>query len=406
MNHFSLLLFILIINLSKEKEEKEDKVKGEEEVFCKDFPPNSYFDLKIDYIDKNKTKIYNGSQLAYFEIDYNPECLNPNITFDLASKNAIIYCQNAQKYIKNVNNESLISYGEIIFIRYEILSYYILFVGFFITFYGSSHYIFGIFTHISLFLYFLIKDLVELFGRFNEFIPLFLITFSFITGLAFVTFNYFSESDMKLKNKIIKTLYGCIFGYFLFKTIFYNIVIFSLVNIIVYSIFLFIFIIIGFCFGFFINYLDKLDKVFYIPCSILPGSFYIVKGIAYIVGGYYSDIITIRKGLEFKRENNFLYDDNCKKKVLLYMFIQCFLIICAFLYQLFYNNYINIDLSESTTGSTKSTSRSSLLASDISKVKTKEVDETKYGNENNNITAINISGNEDDESNDICDQED
>ena len=74
--------------------------------------------------------------------------------------------------------------------------------------------------------------------------------------------------------------------------------------------------------------------------------------------------------------------------------------------QLFYNNYINIDLSESTTGSTKSTSRSSLLASDISKVKTKEVDETKYGNENNNITAINISGNEDDESNDICDQED
>ena len=394
MNSFALLL-ILIINLSKEEEEE----------FCLDFPPNSYFDLNISDEANNKIILYNGSQL---EIDYKPnfsDCFN--VSFNLSSKTVIFYCLNGKNYPDyNISDKSLISYGEIIFIKYEILSYYILFVGFFITFYGPNHYVFGIFTHISLFLYFLIKDLVELNGKFNEYIPLYLITFSFANGLAFVIYNYFSESDKKLKNKIIKTLYGCILGYFLFKTIFYNIVIFIKVNPIVYAIFLFIFIIIGFCFGIFINYLDRLDTFFYIPCSIFPGSFYIVKGIGYIVGGYYSDIITIRKGLEFKRENNFLYDDNCKKKVLLYMFIQCFLIICAFLYQLFYNNYINIDLSESTTGSTKSTSRSSLLASDISKVKTKEVDETKYGNENNNITAINISGNEDDESNDICDQED
>ena len=181
--------------------------------------------------------------MAYLEIDDKPNCSDGfNVSFNLSSKTVIFYCLNDKNYYdynkKNISDKSLISYGEIIFIKYEILSYYILFVGFFITFYGPNHYVFGIFTHISLFLYFLIKDLVELNGKFNEYIPLYLITFSFVNGLAFVIYNYFSESDKKLKNKIIKTLYGCILGYFLFKTIFYNIVIFIKVNPIVYAIFL------------------------------------------------------------------------------------------------------------------------------------------------------------------------
>ena len=388
MNSFALLLLILIINLSKEEEEE----------FCLDFPPNSYFDLNISDEANNKIILYNGSQLAYLEIDYKPnfsDCFN--VSFNLSSKTVIFYCLNGKNYSDYIiSDKSLVSYGEIIFIKYEILSYYILFVGFFITFYGPNHYVFGIFTHISLFLYFLIKDLVELNGKFNEYIPLYLITFSFVNGLAFVIYNYFSESDKKLKNKIIKTLYGCILGYFLFKTIFYNIVIFIKVNPIVYEIFLIIFIIIGFCFGFFINYLDRLDTLFYIPCSIFPGSFYIVKGIGYIVGGYYSDIIAVKKGLEFK-------DGNCKSKVLLYMFIQLFIIICSFLYQ-YYNNYINIILSDSEIGSTNVSSRESLLSNDYSKEKIKEGNEAK--NENNNITVINNSGNEGDESNNIYDQED
>ena len=388
MNSFALLLLILIINLSKEEEEE----------FCLDFPPNSYFDLNISDEANNKIILYNGSQLAYLEIDDKPNCSDGfNVSFNLSSKTVIFYCLNGKNYSDYIiSDKSLVSYGEIIFIKYEILSYYILFVGFFITFYGPNHYVFGIFTHISLFLYFLIKDLVELNGKFNEYIPLYLITFSFVNGLAFVIYNYFSESDKKLKNKIIKTLYGCILGYFLFKTIFYNIVIFIKVNPIVYEIFLIIFIIIGFCFGFFINYLDRLDTLFYIPCSIFPGSFYIVKGIGYIVGGYYSDIIAVKKGLEFK-------DGNCKSKVLLYMFIQLFIIICSFLYQ-YYNNYINIILSDSEICSTNVSSRESLLSNDYSKEKIKEGNEAK--NENNNMTVINNSGNEGDESNNIYDQED
>ena len=399
MNFLTLLLLILIINLSKEKEEKEEEKEEEKNETIKDFPPNYYFDLHLS--NQNKTILYNGSQLAYLEIDKYYNCSNmTNITFDFNKKiisfNYLVNNSYNSFITENLSNNSSISYGEIIFIKYEKFSYCISFFGFFITFYGPSHYIFGIIIHISLFLYFLIKDFVELFGNFNEVIPLFLITASFISGIVFVTFNYFSECEQKLKNKIIKTLYGGIFGFFLFKTIFYNIVIFTPLNVVVYFIFLFIFLILGFCFGLFINYIYNLDKYFYIPCSILPGSFYIVKGIGFIVGGYYSDIITIKKRLNFK--------GNCKNKVLLYMFIQIIIIICSILYQIFYNNYIYIESSDSTTCSTKTTSRSSLLTNDISKVRTKEVDETKI--ENNNTTFVNNSGNENDESNDIYDQED
>lgn len=374
------------------------------------YPRNNYFDIKI-----NNGSFYSGNQLLFIK------CNNCNLIKD----NEIDIEFNFEN--KSINNNFLckeenncdynIVYGEIIFVRYELLSYYMVFFGFFVILYGYSHYIFGLIVHFSIFIYFIIKDLVELFNTFeNEKIPLLLFFASFLSGIGIGFFYNISDLTKKTKNKILKILYGSFFFFFLFKTIFYYIIVFSPLNTIVYTIFLFIFLFFGVLIGTIIEYFPILDKYFFLLCSILPGSFYIIKGISYIVGGYYSDILTTKKKLKYNNNKNQLKrDGNYKEKIILYICLHLFLVIASFLYQIFYikNLYLDEKPVQEKNISVTSSSRESLLtndiSNDISRIGTKGMDTSKdipNNSINNNNSDSNNSGTIGDVSNDIYDQED
>ena len=148
------------------------------------------------------------------------------------------------------------------------------------------------------------------------------------------------------KYKFLKIIYGFIFGYFLFKTIFYYIIIFVPLNYIIYTILLLIFTILGGGLGYAMTTFDKLNVYFSISCSTIPGSFYIIRGIGYIVGGYYSDIITTKLSLKFVSEEG---DFKGKNIMYLYLFFQIILIILSIIFQILYikfkDNYIENSMS-------------------------------------------------------------
>ena len=66
------------------------------------------------------------------------------------------------------------------------------------------------------------------------------------------------------------------------------------------SIFIFIGIVINMC--------DLLREYKYLPCAVVSGSFYVMKGLGYLIGGYISDIIIIREvlQLEYNIENTYI----------------------------------------------------------------------------------------------------
>ena len=406
MKYFCIFLLIVKINLLKEDYK---------------YPRNNYFDRKID----NNT-FYIGSQLLLLNFN-NSYSIKSDLDFDFKKEifsfldndnhqNTINVSRNCSKKDNCLVGDFSIVYGEVIFVRHIVLSYFMLFFGIFIIFYGYTHYLFGLIIHSTIFIFLLIKDLVELFSTFsNEKIPLFLFFASFLSGISIAFFMNISDLEKNTKNKILKVLYGTFFGFFLFKTIFYYIIVFSPLNKIIYTIFLFIFIFLGLILGAIIEYLQNLDKYFFIPCSILPGSFYIIKGLSYIVGGYYSEIMTIKNNIEYNSNNNEPErDGNYKEKIVLYICLQFFLIIGSVFYQLFSIKYLYLDDKpvQEKNISASSSSRESLLthdvSNDISRIGTKGMDTSKDipNNSINNNSDSNNSGNIEDVSNDIYDQED
>ena len=407
MKLFCLFLLFIKINLLSEKYK---------------YPINNYFDIK-----KNNDSFYSGNQLVFLKFNNSDNSIFINskkidIKFDINNE-SLFFGNNTNQTI-NICNETedfcileyRIVYGEIIFVRYIKLSYYLLFFGFFVILYGYNHYIFGLIIHFSIFVYFIIKDLVELFSTFSyEKIPLFLFFASLLSGISIAFFFNISDLEKNTKNKILKILYGSFFGFFLFKAIFYHIIAFSPLNKIIYIIFLFIFIFLGLIFGYLVEYLPFLDKYFFIPCSILPGSFYIIKGLSYMVGGYYSEILTIKEKLEYNNNNNELErDGNFKEKIALYICIQIFLIIASVFYQIFYIKYLYIDDTpvQEKNLSSNASSRESLLTNDVSNdisrigTKTMNISKDIPDNSIDNNSDSNNSGNIEDVSNDIYDQED
>ena len=390
------------------------------------YPRNNYFDIKInnDYFyignrlillifNNSNNYGFNDSKKIDTKFIYNKEDLNYQNDSDY-----LPLCENNTAELCIL--EYSISYGEMIFVRYIELSYYMLFFGLFVILYGYSHCLFGLIIHFSIFIYFIIKDLVELFSTFkNEKIPLLLFFASFLSGIAIAFFINISELEMKTKNKIMKILYGSFFFFFLFKTIFYYIIAFSPLNTTIYSIFLFIFLFFGIICGALIEYFPILDKYFFAPCSILPGSFYIIKGLSYIVGGYYSEIMTTKEKLKYSNDNNELErDGNYKEKIVLFFCLQFFLIIASTFHQIYYIRHLYVDEKpvQEKNGSLPSSSRTSLLINDISndisndntKIGIKSSDTSKdipnYSINNNSDS--NHTGTIGDVSNDIYDQED
>ena len=400
-----------------------------------EYPINDYFNFFGNTSKSNSSFIYIGNQLVFLELNNTTSLIYDNIeyvtyiddvkdkekklqiNFPSESQNICYICVcNINKTDCNlniciINNTIYKSYGESILIKYDYLSYLIILFGFIVTIYGPQHYLFGLMAHITLFLYYFTKDLVELYHQFSDdSVPYYLLTASFISGIVFLFFFNFNSDD-NLENRTIQTIYGGIFGFFLFKNIFYYIIIFSTPGRTVYSIFLFIFLILGIGGGYFFSYLQNLERFFYIICSIIPGTFYIIKGIGYIVGGYYSDIIFIKYKDYFSERKHFGMNGNYKKKIVLYICLQIFIILSSFCYQVYITKYILIVNFDSKSSSKNISSRQSLLNTDFSDKEMESSQNLQYNSlnnteMNNNNATINNSGTEGDESNDINDQED
>lgn len=419
---FFFYIFLLIIKLIiSELNSKKDY----------DFPPNNLFNV----LGKDNKTIYFGSNIIFVNLNdslssiKNQVFLNYNYNakyFSFKKENNenekyyIGYCpyldihsdfsgidgNKKDKIEHNIcieKNTSL--YGEIILMQYEILSYSFLFFGFFIILYGATFLLFGILVNSTFFLYFFIKDLFEIYGEFsNSNNPLFLFTGMFITGviICIILRNYKKDETQE---KILRIFSGCVLGYFFYKTLSYFIVFFlSSANKTAYFIFIFFFILIGTSIGISVQFFNSLEKYFFILCTSIPGSFYIIKGIAYIVGGYYSEAMKMKKKLKFT---------NCNSKIVLYMLFQIFLIALSVVFQLFYSKFQKRFILIPSRESSKNLLISeNLLDKDMSKLPTSQTtndvsrDSINKTNDNNITSINNVTNSDGDNSNNIYDQED
>ena len=204
------------------------------------------------------------------------------------------------------------------------------------------------------------------------------------------------ENNKKNNKKYftLKVLHGCSFGYFTFKTLIYYYIFFNgaLVDdpktrVLIYFAISTIFIFIGFA----LNLFNPFRQYIFLPSSTVSGSYEIIKGIGYIIGGYFSDIIAIKEKL------NFNYVPNINEYKWTYLIIHILLIIFSILYQI---NYIKNKQDEieklnyiEEPNEIQRTSNLSNTSNSIKKDESQElIDKTQ--NENN------------DEEDDINDQED
>lgn len=374
-----------------------------------EFPKNIDFYRFANEFNTNIT-IYNGSNMSIVKFKFNISNIETIIN---CTNETITYSDNNNNNYTNIYNftnkyyEFDQSYGEIIFVEYEILSYYLLFFGFLIVLYGSCYYILGIMFHISLVLYFFIKDFCELFCNFNsKNIPLFIFTGTIISGI--VIYYIINSKEEQRKNKIIQIIYGSVLGYFLYKSLFYYIIFFTPLNKILYFIFLVFTVLAGCIVGCIINYLNAFMNYYFMICSIIPGSFYIIKGIGFIIGGYYSDILTIKYELEYSEKvSNEISRDYSKAsdKIIFYLVLQILIIICSFIFQIFYYNKLKmIETLWSNSSNKNKSARSSLTYSSnrYSKPSTEGSENSVLNKSRKDLSDIT----EGDNSNDINDQED
>lgn len=272
-----------------------------------------------NYLFNEKIIVRNKNDIKFF-LDFEHNQLD-NIS------NSSKYSNNTDNSTNNSNNSNIYIHGEIIFVRYYLLSFIGLFFGFIIILYGSYYYMLGLTINFGLFLYYFliliidtIKDSKRNYDKDNNNLPnyLYLYAFSFSSGILLCIFIYEKEK-IKIQYKVIKILYGCILGFFLFKTISYYYYCFNgkIINNKFYYLFVFLLVFIGAIVNF------CLSKFEFLPCSIISGSYFIITSISYILGQYYSDIINIT-------------DSKKEKKDFTLFIIHIFLIIGSLIHQINY----------------------------------------------------------------------
>ena len=90
---------------------------------------------------------------------------------------------------------------------------------------------------------------------------------------------------------------------------------------------------VGIGIGLIFNLFNPFKKYIFLPCSSVSGSYYITKGLSYVIGGYYSNIIAIREGLQFD------YLKNRKEIISIYFIINILIIIFSIFYQIKHIEY-------------------------------------------------------------------
>ena len=326
----SILLLSILINISIE------------ESVYDDFPYNKEFNIINEEKENNITIIFDGNILTYFRIKNNGTSLIKNVNdcnFDFINRifkyqdNEIKFCNKCSKSesdysicINSCLEEYSISYGEHIYLRYIYIPFLLVFFGSFICLYGRTHYIFKIFVEFIWFIYFLVIDSIQLFKTFNNgVIPFYVMGASFISGFMIAIFG-----NMKEKHSLIIIIFniitGVLIGFYFIKTLFYYISIFAPINSILYIIFVFLFMIFGGVGEYFVSLKYPIDNLLYIISSAISGSLFIVRGISYIVGGYFSESLTSNHKLK--------YNKDAKLRVTFFLVLHVIILICSLIIQI------------------------------------------------------------------------
>ena len=284
----------------------------------------NYTDKYLNFYCKNENKTYTINSNSNYNISY---LESTKILFKNESEQFILqfirYSTIEKNEDNNINNNNIKTYniyynisnnitfyvstGENIFITKYHFSVILLLCGVFSILYGAYHYMFGLVIHSTFFLYFFIIEFIEVFGdRISEtFVDIYLF-FCFLVSLSMGYFLKTKKKDNK-KYMILKIIHGISFGYTCFKIFsFYyifnfegyenekirTILYFGLLALIIIS------------FGVILNLFNPYKQYIFLPCSTVSGTYYLIKGISYIIGGYFSDILAIKENVFFNYVRN------------------------------------------------------------------------------------------------------
>jgi hypothetical protein len=190
---------------------------------------------------------------------------------------------------------------------------------------------------------FVICDIINFFSEVQIYIYFISFGFFIVSLSASIFLNNSGKNNFKKIS--INAIYGATLGFTLFKTIFYYTFYFlELDTDIFYEDYRFptyLAVLILICGVFIIlNLCDIFGTYAYVPCSIIAGSFYFIKGLQYILGGYYSSILFYKKSLKFN-----LAPSKKREIILTYLFLHLSILIFSTIFQIRYLKFKKIELS-------------------------------------------------------------
>lgn len=286
--------------------------------------------------------------------------------------------------------------GENFFVNKIFFSYILIIFSYFLLFYGAYHFSIGVVFHVTLFLFFYFNDIFEisLNGEINNIIYLYI----FLCLIIGISMGIILNTDKKNNKKylLLKIFHGCSLGFSFFKIlIIYYIFFDSSIesdsdNTIYFGIsIIFIFL------GVLLNLFNPFKQYIFLPASAVTGSYYFVKGIKYIIGGYYSENFAIRYNIDFGYVNKKI------EIICTYLIMTIILIIFSIFYQI---NHIKQKQEESQSEAINQENYEISRISDLSRTSNSiKLDEEKELVDKSNQTK---NTNENDDDDDINDQED
>ena len=340
-------------------------------------------------------------------------------------------------HFTEINNFNISSArAEYIFIENYLFAYLIFIFGCLITSYGAYHYYFGFFAHFFYVIFFFIGDITIFsigYERYILYVFFVILLSSVLLSLFFYyknekknaekqdekkaekqdentddfpkkKFKFFWEDESeKIITVILNSIYGIAFGAILFKTIIYHFMNFGIYlntneceyNRAIYLSVLFFFS--GLTCAIYV--FDLFQNYRYLICSAVAGSYYIIKSIEYIIGGYISNYLLYLAQEKYEYNNDY-------EIALTYFLIHIFIIIYSVIFQLFYLKHKESSMPSieevgrsSNFGSSSRTSRVTNDNEQNDQPNIKDEDESLLGNKNQDENSINEEG-------DINDQDD
>ncbi len=227
--------------------------------------------------------------------------------------------------------------GENFFVEYIHFSYILIVFGFFLLLYGAYHFSIGVFIHVTLFLFFWVNDIFDITIKYE--ISKLIYLYIFLCLIVGISMGIFLNTDKKDNKKylLLKIFHGCSLGFSFFKIlIHYFLLIFNIFennnddvfdkNNQIYFAVSFIFIFLGIA----LNLFNPFKKYIFLPSSAIAGSYYFVKGIKYVIGGYYSENYILR----YKLTLDYLKYGFKVEIIVTYLIMTILLIIFSIFYQI------------------------------------------------------------------------